>query len=143
MMNHDESRTPNPMKTINIHIPTLESLPDAARDFIANLGNDRIFAFDAPMGGGKTTFIAEVCRQLGVTDDISSPTFAIVNEYRSETDGSRICHFDCYRIEEDAEAEDMGIEDYFDSGDLCFIEWPDRIVNFLPEETVLVSLHRD
>ncbi|MDE6428673.1 MAG: tRNA (adenosine(37)-N6)-threonylcarbamoyltransferase complex ATPase subunit type 1 TsaE, partial [Muribaculaceae bacterium] len=92
-----------------------------------------------PMGGGKTTFISEVCRQLGVTDDISSPTFAIVNEYRG-AEGRRICHFDCYRIEEDSEAEDMGIEDYFYSGALCLIEWPDVIDPILPTDVVEASL---
>ena len=130
------------MKTIDINIPTLADLPEAARKFHSGIGDDHIFAFIAPMGGGKTTFISEVCRQLGVTDDISSPTFAIVNEYRGD-EGRRICHFDCYRIEEDSEAEDMGIEDYFYSGDLCLIEWPDRIETFLPEDTVVVRLHRD
>ena len=77
------------MKTIDINIPTLADLPEAARKFISGIGDDRIFAFIAPMGGGKTTFISEVCRQLGVTDDISSPTFAIVNEYRGD-EGRRI-----------------------------------------------------
>ena len=136
----DENRQ---MKTIDVHIPTLESLPEAARNFIAGMEDATVFAFDAPMGGGKTTFIAEVCRQRGVSDDISSPTFAIVNEYISETDCRRICHFDCYRIEDDTEAQDMGIEDYFDSGDLCFIEWADRVENFLPEDTVVVRLIRE
>ena len=131
------------MKRIEINIPSLSELPEAAHKFINQMGTDTLFAFIAPMGGGKTTLIAEICRQLGVTDDISSPTFAIVNEYRSETTGKRICHFDFYRIEEDAEAEDMGIEDYFYSGDLCLIEWPDRIENFLPENAVEVIVTTD
>lgn len=130
------------MKKIDINLTSLEELPQTAARFIEEMGDDRVFAFIAPMGGGKTTFISEVCRQLGVTDDISSPTFAIVNEYRG-TGNRRICHFDCYRIEEDAEALDLGIEDYFYSGDLCLIEWPDRIENFLPDETVIVTLNRN
>lgn len=131
------------METIDIHIPTLEDIPAAARKFIEDMGDNTVFAFTAPMGGGKTTFIAEVCRQLGVTDDISSPTFAIINEYRSDTTAELIYHFDCYRIENDAEASDMGIEDYFDSGALCFIEWPDKIENFLPGDTIQVRLFRE
>ncbi len=127
---------------MTINIPTLADLPAAAGKFIEEMGDNTIFTFIAPMGGGKTTFIAEVCRQLGVTDDISSPTFAIINEYRSDTTAELIYHFDCYRIEDDAEAEDMGIEDYFYSGALCFIEWPDRIANFIPEDAVEVKIVR-
>lgn len=129
------------MKTIDITIPSLEALPEMARQFIADMGDDRIFAFTAPMGGGKTTFISEVCRQLGVNDDTSSPTFAIINEYEA-AGGEVIYHFDCYRIKDPEEAMDMGVEDYLYSGRLCLIEWPDRIEQFLPEETVFVNLHR-
>lgn len=130
------------MKTIDLHIPSLEQLPAVAADFIGRMGDDTVFLFDAPMGGGKTTFIAEVCRQLGVTDDISSPTFAIINEYRSDTTAELIYHFDCYRIESPAEAEDMGVEDYFYSGALCLIEWPDRIADFIPDDAVQVRITR-
>lgn len=91
------------MKTIEINIPSLADLPAKAEDFIRDMGESTVFLFEAPMGGGKTTFIAEVCRQLGVTDDISSPTFAIINEYRSDTTAELIYHFDCYRIENPAE----------------------------------------
>ncbi|MDE6010902.1 MAG: tRNA (adenosine(37)-N6)-threonylcarbamoyltransferase complex ATPase subunit type 1 TsaE [Muribaculaceae bacterium] len=131
------------MKTLKINIPTLADLPAAATGFIASMESDTVFAFEAPMGGGKTTLIAEICRQLGVTDDISSPTFAIVNEYRSDIDGRTIYHFDCYRIEEDEEALDMGVEDYLFSGHLCLIEWPDRISRFLPEDTVKVIITQE
>ena len=125
---------------MEIHIPTLADLPEAARNFIKEMGDNTVFLLDAPMGGGKTTFIAEVCRQLGVTDDISSPTFAIINEYRSDTTAELIYHFDCYRIESATEAQGMGIEDYFYSGALCFVEWPDKIADFIPEDAVTVKI---
>ncbi len=130
------------MKTIEINIPSLADLPAKAEDFIRDMGESTVFLFEAPMGGGKTTFIAEVCRQLGVTDDISSPTFAIINEYRSDTTAELIYHFDCYRIENPAEAEDMGIEDYFYSGALCFVEWADRIAGFIPDDAVRVRISK-
>ena len=117
----------------------LENIAPAAKTFIEAMGSRRIFAFNGAMGAGKTTFIAEVCRQLGADDDSGSPTFSIVNEYRA-SDGSPIYHFDFYRLDSPAEALDMGAEDYFYSGDLCLIEWPDRIGNLLPEEAVEVDL---
>lgn len=118
---------------------SLEELPGAARAFIEAMGSDRIFAFEGDMGAGKTTFIAEVCRQLGAADDSGSPTFSIVNEYVG-ADGCPVYHFDFYRLESPQEALDLGAEDYFYSGNLCLIEWPDRIGDLLPEETVTVSL---
>ena len=130
------------MKTIEINIPSLADLPAKAEDFIRDMCESTDFLFEAPMGGGKTTFIAEVCRQLGVTDDISSPTFAIINEYRSDTTAELIYHFDCYRIGNPAEAEDMGIEDYFYSGALCFVEWADRIAGFIPDDAVRVRISK-
>ena len=127
--------------TKEIIIESESALPRAAQEFIACIGDNKIFAFTGSMGAGKTTFISAICKSLGVEeDDISSPTFAIVNEYRSDTTGQLIYHFDCYRIEDDEEALDMGVEDYFESGSLCFIEWPDRIERFLPDDTVEVSI---
>lgn len=123
-----------------IEIKNQEALPQAAKAFIENMGDDTLFAFTGKMGAGKTTLIAEICRQLGVSDDISSPTFAIVNEYRSDTTAELIYHFDCYRLESNEEAEDMGIEDYFYSGALCFIEWPEKIEDFLPADAVEVHI---
>lgn len=117
----------------------IEDLPDVASAFIEDIGARRVFAFDAPMGAGKTTFISEVCRHLGVTDDCGSPTFAIVNEYAAGN-GNPIYHFDFYRIENPEEALDIGIFDYFESGGLCLIEWPDRIGNLLPDDTVVVTI---
>ncbi|MDE6094568.1 MAG: tRNA (adenosine(37)-N6)-threonylcarbamoyltransferase complex ATPase subunit type 1 TsaE [Muribaculaceae bacterium] len=121
------------------YIFSLDNLPEVAHAFIEAMGDNRIFAFEGGMGAGKTTFITEVCRQLGASDDSGSPTFSIVNEYRG-ADGSPIYHFDFYRLESPAEALDMGAEDYFYSGCLCLMEWPDRIGNLLPDETVTVSI---
>lgn len=121
-------------------INDLSQLTEGADWLIDSLGEHTVVAFDAPMGAGKTTLISEICRRLGVEDDTSSPTFAIVNEYRSEDSAALIYHFDCYRIEDNREAEDMGIEDYFYSGALCLIEWPDRIADFLPDDTLVVRI---
>lgn len=114
-------------------------LEEAAKAFIEAMGSDRVFAFEGEMGAGKTTFIAEVCRQLGAKDDSGSPTFSIVNEYVA-ADGKPMYHFDFYRLESPQEALDMGAEDYFYSGNLCLIEWSDRIGELLPEEAVTVKI---
>lgn len=121
------------------YIFSLDKLPEAGAAFIKAMDGRRIFAFDGSMGAGKTTFIAEVCRQMGVADDSGSPTFSIVNEYRA-ADGSPIYHFDFYRLESPQEALDMGVEDYFYSGSLCFIEWGERIGSLIPEDTVVVKI---
>ena len=123
-----------------IQIPSLTTLPDAAREFIAAMGDHRVFAFHGKMGAGKTTFIKAVCEALGVTDVINSPTFAIVNEYRSDTTAEWIYHFDFYRINTIQEACNMGAEDYFASGALCFIEWPEKMEALLPMDTVFVAM---
>lgn len=129
------------MTTIQIPIPSIEALGDAARQFVEHMGDFTVFAFHGEMGAGKTTFINEVCKVLGVeTDSTNSPSFAIINEYRSDTTAELIYHFDCYRLENEQEAEDIGVEDYFDCGALCFIEWPERIADLLPYDTVKVSI---
>jgi tRNA threonylcarbamoyladenosine biosynthesis protein TsaE len=129
------------MQTIQtIQISSLTALPDAAREFIASMGNHTLFAFHGEMGAGKTTFIKAVCEALGVTDTVNSPTFAIVNEYRSNTSATPIYHFDFYRIRSLQEACDMGIEDYFTGGALCFIEWPEKIDALLPPDTLFVTI---
>ena len=129
------------MKTIELNIASLEQLEQAAYKFMTEMGDYTVFAFYGEMGAGKTTFINELCKQLGVESDItSSPSFAIINEYRSDRTAELIYHFDCYRLENEAEAQDIGAEDYFDSGALCFIEWPERIEGLLPDDTVRVDI---
>ena len=123
-----------------IIIKGLDSISEAAREFVAKMGDANIFAFYGNMGAGKTTFIKAICEELGVEDVITSPTFAIVNEYRSETSGELIYHFDCYRLENEAEAEEIGVEDYFYSGALCFIEWPELVEEVLPGDAVKVTI---
>ena len=129
------------MTTIEIKIASLEQLPEVARQFMAQMGDYTVNAFYGEMGAGKTTFINALCKELGVETDItSSPSFAIINEYRSDTTAELIYHFDCYRLENEAEAQDIGAEDYFDCGALCFIEWPERIEGLLPDDTVRVDI---
>ena len=110
------------MRTIKIE--SLDTIRQAAKEFIAGMDDRTVFAFRGNMGAGKTTFIKAICEELGVEDVINSPTFAIINEYRSSETGELIYHFDFYRINKPSEAEDIGTEDYFYSGALCFIEWP-------------------
>ena len=123
-----------------ITIKDLSDIDRAAGDFLEAIGNNRIIAFYAPMGAGKTTFTTALCRRLGVREDaVSSPTFAIVNEYRTGT-GEPMYHFDFYRVNKVSEALDIGFYDYVDSGCLCVIEWPENIEDLLPEETLKVSI---
>jgi len=123
-------------------INSLEDIKQAARTFIETFipGKRTVFAFHGNMGAGKTTFIKAICEESGVEDVINSPTFAIINEYRSETTGALIYHFDFYRINKLSEAEDLGVADYFYSGALCFIEWPEKIEALLPEDAINVSI---
>jgi len=124
----------------NIIINKLENIREAAAWFLSMIDDNTVFAFNGNMGAGKTTFIKSVCEELGVEDVINSPTFSIINEYRSETTGELIYHFDFYRINKINEAYDMGIEDYFYSGALCFIEWPEKIQELLPENAVFIDI---
>ena len=126
-----------------MRIDNIDSIREAARQFVAATGENTVFAFYGKMGAGKTTFIKAVCEELGVEDVITSPTFAIVNEYRSDTTGELIYHFDFYRIKKIEEVYDMGYEDYFYSGALCFIEWPELIEELLPEEAVKVTIEEN
>ena len=123
-----------------INIPRIEALGLAADAFIDATKGRSVIAFNGEMGAGKTTFIAEVCRRLGVDDDTSSPTFAIINEYESATSGEKIYHFDCYRLESAEEAFDLGAEDILDSGSKCFIEWPENLMPLLPDDTLFVEI---
>jgi tRNA threonylcarbamoyladenosine biosynthesis protein TsaE len=123
-----------------IVIAGLEDLERAAKEFLEAIGGNTLIAFYAPMGAGKTTFTTALCKALGVQEDaVSSPTFAIVNEYRGGL-GQPIFHFDFYRIENPSEALDIGLYDYLDSGYLCLMEWPENIEGLLPEETLRVSI---
>lgn len=128
---------------MEIKINSIEQIHQAAKEFIAAMGDNTVFAFYGKMGAGKTTFIKAICEELGVTDVINSPTFAIVNEYRSDEAGELIYHFDFYRIQKLEEVYDMGYEDYFYSGALCFIEWPELIDELLPGDAIKVSINEE
>lgn len=126
-----------------IKINNLDSIREAAKNFLSQMDDRTVFAFRGEMGAGKTTFIKAICEELGVEDVINSPTFAIINEYRSETTGELIYHFDFYRINKLSEAEEIGTSDYFYSGALCFIEWPEKIEELLPGDVVEVSIREE
>ncbi|MBT6082117.1 MAG: tRNA (adenosine(37)-N6)-threonylcarbamoyltransferase complex ATPase subunit type 1 TsaE [Polaribacter sp.] len=117
---------------------TLEDLPHIASEIISSVTNKKLL-FYGQMGVGKTTLIKEICNQLGVLDSISSPTFSLVNEYNT-SNKSKVFHFDFYRIENEEEALDIGIEEYFDSSNWCFVEWPENIENLLPLDVVQIHL---
>lgn len=124
---------------MKIEIKDLSHINEAAKKFINNMGNAKVFAFYGKMGAGKTTFIKALCEAMGVEDVITSPTFALVNEY-TDGNGDPIYHFDFYRIKKIEEVYDMGYEDYFYSGNLCLLEWPELIEDLLPEDAVRVSI---
>ncbi len=120
---------------IELRIKSLADINSVAKQFIELVGDRRVFAMYGAMGVGKTTFVKAVCEELGVGDTINSPTFAIVNEYRTPED-KIVYHFDFYRIEDVQEAYDFGYEDYFYSKAMCFIEWPERIESILPTDVI-------
>ena len=125
---------------MEIKIQSLEHIHEAAREFIAAMGDNTVFALYGKMGAGKTTFIKALCQELGVEDVVTSPTFAVINEYRSDIAGELIYHFDFYRIKKLEEVYDMGYEDYFYSGALCFIEWPELVEELMPGNTIKVTI---
>lgn len=125
---------------MDIKIESLDHIHEAAQQFIDNMGKGNVFAFYGKMGAGKTTFIKAICECLQVDDVITSPTFSIVNEYYSNKLDDSIYHFDFYRIKKVEEVFDMGYEDYFYSGRLCFLEWPEQIEGLLPKDAVKVHI---
>jgi len=124
---------------VTLTIESLDNIHETARQFIDQIGNRTVFAFNGKMGAGKTTFIKAICEVLGVNETVNSPTFSIVNEYEA-ADGRIIYHFDCYRINKVQEALDLGAEEYLYSGNLCFIEWSENIAPLLPDSIVNVDI---
>lgn len=124
---------------MEITIKSLDTIHEAAKEFVKEMGEGKVFAFYGKMGAGKTTFIKALCEVLGVEDVITSPTFAIINEY-TDGKGDPIYHFDFYRIKKLEEVYDMGYEDYFYSGNLCLLEWPELIEDILPENVITVTI---
>lgn len=124
---------------MTITIQDTDHLTEAAREFAAAIGSARVIAFHAPMGGGKTTFIRALCQYLGCEDEITSPSFAIVNEY-ALPHGQVVFHFDFYRLRDINEARAIGLDDYLYSGQMCLIEWPDLIEPLLPDDTLHVTI---
>ncbi|MBP5582871.1 MAG: tRNA (adenosine(37)-N6)-threonylcarbamoyltransferase complex ATPase subunit type 1 TsaE [Bacteroidales bacterium] len=124
---------------MEITINSIDEIAQAAQDFKAAIGDHRVIAFHGEMGAGKTTFIKALCAEFGVTDNVASPTFAIINEYLTPSDET-IYHFDLYRLETIADLQNIGAEDYFYSGNLCLIEWPDIAEPLLPGNTLHVTI---
>lgn len=122
-----------------LSIRSLDGIDAVAKEFLSLIQDRKLLAFYGQMGAGKTTFTVALCKALGVKDAVSSPTFAIVNEYMC-ADGSAMFHFDFYRIKNNAEAMDIGVEDYFYSGQLCIMEWPENIEDLLPEDTLRIYI---
>lgn len=125
-----------------IHINSQDDLPEVAEAVIGALNRRTVVALRGEMGAGKTTLIREIAAQLGATDTVTSPTFAIVNQY-SGANGRRIFHFDFYRINDIREAYDFGYEEYFYSGDLCLVEWPEKIEALMPDNVMTVRITPD
>jgi tRNA threonylcarbamoyladenosine biosynthesis protein TsaE len=124
--------------SLELTVTDLSGLKDAASSILKFCGEDRIFLFDAPMGAGKTTLIKELCGLLGSSDSFSSPTYSIVNEYQARS--GKIFHFDLYRLKNEAELMDLGIEEYLDSRSYCFIEWPDLARPLLEQPFVEIKI---
>lgn len=128
-----------PDSLLEISRISLSELPAAAQTILDSIGGETVVAFYGEMGAGKTTLIKEICRQLGSQDNVTSPTFALMNEYRSGS-GQKIFHFDFYRINSIAEVFDMGYEDFFYGGNLCLVEWPEKIKQLLPQNCLGVYI---
>jgi tRNA threonylcarbamoyladenosine biosynthesis protein TsaE len=124
---------------MNYFVENLEAIPGIAKTFLSDFSSSRIFAFHGELGAGKTTFIKALCAELGVNDAMSSPSFSLVNEYH-DANGKPVYHFDLYRLKSPEEAFDIGMEEYLYSGHYCFVEWPERAGELLPEETVHITI---
>ena len=122
-------------------IKNIDEIKKTAAQFIKIIDNHKVIAFEGKMGAGKTTFIKAICEYLGVEDVVNSPTFSIINEYKSSITNELIYHFDFYRINQISEAKEIGVEDYFYNGTRCFIEWPEKIKQLLPEDTIYINVH--
>ncbi|QNA46823.1 tRNA (adenosine(37)-N6)-threonylcarbamoyltransferase complex ATPase subunit type 1 TsaE [Lacibacter sediminis] len=118
---------------------SLQNIREAAAQVWQQLQQYKVWAFEAPMGSGKTTFIHALCDVLGVRDAVGSPTFSIINQYQS-SDGKMICHLDLYRMKDEEEAIEAGVEDVLYSGDLCLVEWPGKAADLFPDDTVYLSI---
>jgi tRNA threonylcarbamoyladenosine biosynthesis protein TsaE len=127
---------------VKVEVYSLNDLPIAADVFFDFIKNKKTIAFFGSMGAGKTTFIKTICKKLGVEDNVTSPTYSLVNEYRNNK-GETIYHFDFYRIKDENEALDMGFEDYLYSGNLCLIEWPEKVSGLLPQDLVKVFIREE
>jgi tRNA threonylcarbamoyladenosine biosynthesis protein TsaE len=123
---------------MNLEVNSPTELNSAAKALLNFSGDEKVFIFEGEMGAGKTTFIKSICEELGVRDVINSPTFSSVNEYAAA--GSAIYHFDFYRIKNIQEAYDIGYEEYFYSGNICLIEWPERVAEILPDRYIKVAI---
>jgi tRNA threonylcarbamoyladenosine biosynthesis protein TsaE len=124
---------------MKLQVNSLEELPLAAKKILEESNSEKIFVFKGEMGSGKTTLIKELCLQIGVISAMSSPTFSLINEYETNS-GEVVYHFDFYRLEDEQEAFDYGYEDYFFSGNYCFIEWPEKIPNLIPDNYLLIEI---
>jgi tRNA threonylcarbamoyladenosine biosynthesis protein TsaE len=129
------------VKSLEISIVSLEELPALAKSILQFGADRKVFAFYAQMGAGKTTLIKEICKQLGSTDNFSSPTYSVVNEYQITT--HKIFHIDCYRLKNLEEALSIGMEEYLSGDDFCFIEWPEMVEPLLPDDVIKISIRTD
>lgn len=127
---------------IDFEIEQEAELKEVVKALIDYAGDQKVWIFKGEMGAGKTTFIRYICQAFEVIENVSSPTFSIINEY-SRKNGELVYHFDFYRIESQKEAVDIGCEEYFDSGGICLIEWPEKILNLLPEPTIVIHIISD
>ena len=131
------------VKNLETSISDIKQLPIVAKDILNFAGTKKVFAFYADMGAGKTTLIKEICKQLGSTDNFSSPTYSIVNEYSLQNHTSKIFHIDCYRLKNFEEALSVGMEEYVSGQNYCFIEWPELVETLLPDDVIKISIRTD